>query len=277
MIKSLFVLFLMFLIYCSDYRIEYKYIMFISLVILYILSCRYDISEHFDAPTLSNEALQNIASVYNTDNMTVTNLNATGTIALNGTELKLAALNDSNHVLKYSADVDGPALIGFAGGKIGTINNPNVTKWDNLSLTLNGDNTWGGILKLKAGSKEGGYIDFLDQTGNRTGYLMGRSNDIYVGNTGLEVQKHLTIHEGPIYFSNGWAIDTSSDGNFRLVKDGVAKATVTQTGDLHVAGNIFLEAELFFRRASGEYNKIWSWNDEIWAQRTRDGHRNRLL
>jgi len=54
-----------------------KYIFFLILAIL-VIAFLWNKNEHLDATPLSNEAIQNIANVYNKDNLTATNITATG-------------------------------------------------------------------------------------------------------------------------------------------------------------------------------------------------------
>ena len=54
-----------------------KYIFFLILAIL-VIAFLCNKNEHLDAVPLSNEAIQSIASVYNKDNLTATNITATG-------------------------------------------------------------------------------------------------------------------------------------------------------------------------------------------------------
>ena len=56
-----------------------KYVIVLIVVLLAILFL-YNQKENLDASSLSNEALQNIASAYNTQNMSVTNLKVTGNL-----------------------------------------------------------------------------------------------------------------------------------------------------------------------------------------------------
>jgi hypothetical protein len=59
------------------------------------------------------------------------NLQTGGKIAINDNLLSLRGVNDGNHGLQYSADVDGPSLFGNGGGKLSTKNGGDAVKWDN--------------------------------------------------------------------------------------------------------------------------------------------------
>ena len=55
----------------------------IILIIGILIFCRNKNEyEYFDTQVVSNEAIQNIASIYNTSNMSLTNLNVTGNLTL---------------------------------------------------------------------------------------------------------------------------------------------------------------------------------------------------
>ena len=67
---------------------ENIYVILILVIILIVIfiNNRRENKENLDSttPPLSNEAIQNIASVYNNQNMTVTNLNTTGNLSVKG-------------------------------------------------------------------------------------------------------------------------------------------------------------------------------------------------
>jgi len=60
-----------------------KYTVFLLLAIV-VIAFLWNKNEHLDTSPLSNEAIQSIASVYNKDNLTVTNINATGNLLTGG-------------------------------------------------------------------------------------------------------------------------------------------------------------------------------------------------
>jgi len=60
-----------------------KYTVFLLLAIV-VIAFLWNKNENLDATPLSNEAIQNIASVYNKDNLTATNINATSNLTTAG-------------------------------------------------------------------------------------------------------------------------------------------------------------------------------------------------
>lgn len=59
------------------------------IILLFILCCTDTENEHFtDGSALSNEAIQNIANVYNSTNLIATNITATGTTGMGNMQIK---------------------------------------------------------------------------------------------------------------------------------------------------------------------------------------------
>lgn len=100
------------------------------------------VMEGLDANKTS-EALQDLASVYNTGNAKLTNLEVTdglkvnglisnegganlkqtsftGAVVMNNNPLYLRGWNDGNHGIMYNTQVDGPEVRGYSGGMIST-------------------------------------------------------------------------------------------------------------------------------------------------------------
>ena len=53
---------------------------------------------------------------------------------------------------------------------------------------------WGSIISVKGGQKEGGYFDFLNETGSRQCYLMGKPDGAYFSEN-LRINKKLFVGE----------------------------------------------------------------------------------
>ena len=110
---------------------EPKHILIIILIIVLIAIFLYNKNENLDAitPALSNEAIQNIASVYNTQNMQVTNLTATN----------LANIKDAK--ISNNFNVDGISTlnnINVSGTSIlNNLNVSNTTRLNNLNVSGN--------------------------------------------------------------------------------------------------------------------------------------------
>jgi len=72
-----------------------KYIVFFILAVIVIVFL-WNKNEHLDATSLSNEAIQSIASVYNKDNLTATNINATGNLNVRGNLITPILVGDTD-------------------------------------------------------------------------------------------------------------------------------------------------------------------------------------
>jgi hypothetical protein len=57
----------------------------------------------------------------------------------NGGTVYFGGLGDSNQLLQYSSDVDGPLLQGRTGGKLGTASKTNVLSWNGAGVTTPGN------------------------------------------------------------------------------------------------------------------------------------------
>ena len=84
-----------------------------------------------------------------------------GGASLNDSALKIRGPADSNHVLVFDKDVDGPLLKGYAGGKLGTtLNNQTAVKWNSLGDVEVGKNPlkfssdWSGFPDNKTNGSE---------------------------------------------------------------------------------------------------------------------------
>ena len=111
-----------------------KHVLIIILFILIVIFL-YNKQEHLDAttPPLSNEAIQNIASVYNNQNLVVTNMNATGTI-----RGKYIGDLSGNVTGNLSGNVTGDLSGNVTGKVFGDLsgNNINIRKINNVSLDI---------------------------------------------------------------------------------------------------------------------------------------------
>ncbi len=65
---------------------------------------------------LSSEAIQNIASVYNKDNLKATNIEATNNLIVTDKKIMLHGPQDANHSIGFDGKYNGPVISGYAGG-----------------------------------------------------------------------------------------------------------------------------------------------------------------
>ena len=125
-------------------------IIFIIIIILLALYNVYtsNINEKFnenfnnDVP-VSNEAIKNISSVFNKDNMTVTNIETTGTLTTKDSTMNDIKLtkgwsgypDSANDRSEISNDTNVHKTLMIAGNKSNGNNQRNVGIWDNLNVS----------------------------------------------------------------------------------------------------------------------------------------------
>lgn len=57
-------------------------------------------------------------------------------LTLNDAPIRLRSANDKNHELKYSPDIDGPRLHGYAAGALATVTGGDALVWDQNSILM---------------------------------------------------------------------------------------------------------------------------------------------
>ena len=126
----------------------------IILIIGILIFCRNKNEyEYFDTQVVSNEAIQNIASIYNTSNMSLTNLNVTGNLTLGNW-----ILNDSSDNLMIKNKTTNNTITISATGTITPSNNilninGNITASGNIDASgdIKGNNISSSKYSLKSG------------------------------------------------------------------------------------------------------------------------------
>lgn len=161
-------------------------IMLAIVIALIFFKCYPRVEEDFD--TVSNEAIQTISSVYNSNNMTLTNLNATGNITAKGKVVVDKRGSDwAGNIELYGGQKEMPYISWFdkSGTKIthdmGNYRNGDLTLDGNLaskslstkSIDINLGGDWGSPITLHGGNKEPGWIKWLNSTGAQTALDMG--------------------------------------------------------------------------------------------------------
>ena len=114
----------------------YNFLILAIIVIVFLWTLQKNKNEHLDTSPLSNEAIQSIASVYNKDNLTATNINATN--SLNGYNVNGQYVNAA---LTINAGVDVNA--GKDLNAKGTITGQNINATNLTATTLTGQNVNG--------------------------------------------------------------------------------------------------------------------------------------
>jgi len=138
----------------TTFDVKYKYIIALALVSLFISIN--NTSEHFD-----NEAIQNIASVYNSQNMTVDNLIVKNALSVGGaTTLNTLSVNgggEFNGGRYYFNDQEkcGRLRVGCAWGR------PGIYAEDNKQLSIgssNGETLISNSTNVEGGNLRSGYL-----------------------------------------------------------------------------------------------------------------------
>jgi len=134
------------------------FIILAILIIVFLYISQKNKNEHIDATTspLSNEAIQTIASVYNKDNLTATNINATGTLNVGNGANKfqlIQFMQDGNSVLSIlplkpdgTLNWDNNFILGGGGNK-NIWTNKNITTTEAINAT--GNISGGGLIAEK--------------------------------------------------------------------------------------------------------------------------------
>lgn len=165
----------------------------VILLILYVLylSSKMDQRIYIDAGLgtehfTNDEAVQNIASLYNAGAMKITNLEVTGNLTVDG-----QVISDLNVVGNITSTKDissGGKLASVgdvtAGGALSTVGK--ITSTGGLLL----DNTksdWATPLQITSANKEGGYIEWVDTAKNRIAFETGAG--LYTSNGDFELVK----------------------------------------------------------------------------------------
>ena len=145
-------------------EIDMKYLIITSIILIVLLYKNNDFEPMGNTSetmnTLSNEAIQNLASIYNSDTLTVTNLNVTGGLKV-GNSVYMSGNNTSQDVVQIYANGNGQAPYVYVDktGTIGLYNGTsNVYQLNGTStqlptttvtgdMTVNNDLTLNGALK----------------------------------------------------------------------------------------------------------------------------------
>ena len=217
-----------------------KYTVFLILaivVIVFLYILQNNKKEHLDATPLSNESIQNIASVYNKDNLTATNINATGNLQVKGnitngsTTLSGTTLNDTGrfHIssgeLLYLLPKSG-VIIGKEWGGTG-----NLQVQGNIT---NGSTTLSGTVLNDTGRfhiSSGELLYLLPKSGVIIGKDWGANGNLSVaGNLsvggGLKIPLDMTVHTPGAQVSL-WK-DAKTKGNNVMCPDGYYMAGIVQ-------------------------------------------------
>jgi len=118
---------------------QFIILIIIILTILFLYKTQENITSE-SGKTLSDEALQNIASVYNTQNMIVTNLNATNQAIFKDTKMS-GNLNVSGTITgNVVGNLTGNVVGNVVGNVTGNINSPNSQYILKMEDGKNGDN-----------------------------------------------------------------------------------------------------------------------------------------
>jgi len=126
------------------------------IVIVFLWFLQKNKNEHLDSTPLSNEAIQSIASVYNKDNLTATNINATGTLNVGNGANKFQIIQfmqgDTSSLsilpLKPDGTLNWDNNILLRGGKDNNIwTNKNITTTESINAT--GNILGGGLIAEK--------------------------------------------------------------------------------------------------------------------------------
>jgi len=197
-----------------------KYTVFLILAIL-VIAFLWNKNEHLDVTPLSNEAIQSIASVYNKDNLTATNINATGYARLAGAKVTNGAGGDgftwfnhpngNNYIRGDNTYISGNIAVSSnigatgsiqAGGNIGATGNlqagGNIGATGSIqvggNLQANGNTRLAGA-KVTNGAGGDGFTWFNHPNGNN--YIRG-DNTYISGNLCFGGSDNLCLNAGNV-------------------------------------------------------------------------------
>jgi hypothetical protein len=188
-------------------------------------------NENFENITLGNaddqNAINKLAQIANDlmkGGTTVPgNLNIEGNVDVKrGSQIKFA--RDQHQYLAWTADVDGPQLRGWTGGKLSMASPAKDSLiWNNDGVIVNGSSKitgnltvgdgkheWSNLIQVFSGQKQGGFIEFLNKDGGRNCYVMGNPNETVISND-LSIGGNLKVNgftKGRLYVQKGIAWDS---------------------------------------------------------------------
>lgn len=145
-------------------------------------------TEHFT----NDEAIQNIAGLYNTGAMKITNLEITGNLTVGG-----KVISDLNVDGKITTAKDlsvggklatvGDVAVGGNMTTVGTLATTGKITSSNGLVLDNSKSEWASPLQITSSNKEGGYIEWVDKDKKRIAYETGAG--LYTSNGDFELVK----------------------------------------------------------------------------------------
>jgi len=157
-----------------------KYILYSGIIVLFLL-----VSQTNSIEGMTDlEAVSNVASLYNNQNMTVSNLNVTGKLTVNGLS-KLSGIDNRNGITNDNLNMTGSLTVNGLSNLSGIDNRNGITN-DNLNMTgkLNLTDTRNFSISM-----DGGKISFkngVDQSiqtisNNYNGFAVNNNSDPSLG------------------------------------------------------------------------------------------------